>query len=461
MNRTEELTLKLADEALTESEARELESLLADNEAARRAHVQILRIEAVLRGQRKGLEMARPVMERIRSAQADSVARGVIAQIKLKPAPEWRREQPRAGGVWQWFSVVYSPGLALRLGIAIALVAAAIFAIWNFSAVQGTPTLADVQGAGVILERSGQRLTAGPNVRLQPGDVLRTSSDGRAVICFPPEETRMSLSPGTVCKLTTFARGKHFELEEGTLEATVARQRPFRPMLLKTPQAEARVIGTRFTLTVTTNSTRLDVTEGRVRFTRTRDAHFVRVDAGHYAVAAADYELAALPLTGSILRECWTNVPGSYPLLGLMSNPRFPLHPDSWDYLDRFETRSNWGTNCAARICGYLQPPATGDYTFWISSQDGDLYLSSDDDPQNRRWIAHAENVQPPQWNDSRGQQSAPITLKAGRKYYIEALQIQGINRDNFLAVAWQGPGRNREVIPGEFLAPLQPPIKK
>ena len=72
----------------------------------------------------------------------------------------------------------------------------------------------------------------------------------------------------------------------GKLEATVARQRPFKPLLVRTPNAEARVLGTKFTLTTTTNRTRLDVSEGSVRLTRASDGAAVKVGAGQYAVVA-------------------------------------------------------------------------------------------------------------------------------------------------------------------------------
>jgi len=41
-------------------------------------------------------------------------------------------------------------------------------------------------------------------------------------------------------------------------------------------------------------------------------------------VAAAATELAALPLTGSILREYWTNLPGEYYSTILTSHPDYP-----------------------------------------------------------------------------------------------------------------------------------------
>ena len=323
--------------------------------------------------------------------------------------------------------------------------------VWLFGPTMGQPTLAEIHGAGFSIERAGQSVPARIGTPLQSGDVLRTSSKVTAMIDFAPEATQITLQSGTELTLADLSHGKRLGLRTGKLEASVAHQRPFRPMLITTPQAEARVIGTRFILTVQTNSTRLDVTKGLIRFTRASDDQFIRVGADHFAVAAANYELSELPFTGGILREYWTNAPGEYHPTYLTSNTNYPDHPSGRDYLTNFETFSYWGTNYGARFRGYLLPTTTGDYNFWITAGDGgDLYLSPDNNPDHRQQIAH--------WGgpDGNTQQSTPLPLKAGCEYYIEVLQKTG-NADSHLAIDWQGPGRNREVIPGEFLSPWKP----
>ena len=58
------------------------------------------------------------------------------------------------------------------------------------------------------------------------------------------------------------------------------------------------------------------------------------------------------------------------------------------------------------------------------------------------------------QWDKYANQQSSPITLTAGTPYYIMALQKEGGNAGDNLAVAWSGPGIARQVIDGAHLAP-------
>ena len=182
---------------------------------------------------------------------------------------------------------------------------------WWFGPTVGKPVLAEIQGPGLSLERAGQQLSAREDMPLQSGDVLRTTENGKAAISFTPERTRLALGPGTELEVLGPSRGKRLRLGSGKLEASVARQRPFRPLVITTPQAEARVVGTEFSLLAAEDATRLEVTEGQVRLTRLGDAASVEVTAGHYAVAGARDVLTPLPLTGSLFREYWTNIPGN------------------------------------------------------------------------------------------------------------------------------------------------------
>lgn len=176
---------------------------------------------------------------------------------------------------------------------------------------------------------------------------------------------------------------------------------------------------------------------------------------------AAGVQLAELQLlraSGSVLREYWTDISGVL-VNDLTSNPRFPNQPSGRDLLPTFEAPTDWADYYGTRVRGYLTAPRTGSYTFWIASDDGgELWLSTDSSPTNRTRIARVPNWTPSRnWTIDPAQKSGPISLVAGQRYYIEALQKEGGGGDN-LAVGWAKPGQSTagpsEVIPGEVLTP-------
>ena len=131
--------------------------------------------------------------------------------------------------------------------------------------------------------------------------------------------------------------------------------------------------------------------------------------------------------------------------------------PEIVESVTRFECPVDWADNYGTRVRGWIHPPATGDYTFWISSDDnGELMLSADDNPAGKRLIARVrEWTLPGEWEKYPEQKSSPVRLKAGHAYYIEALQKEGHGGDS-LAVAWEYPGHARAVIPGECLTGME-----
>lgn len=158
--------------------------------------------------------------------------------------------------------------------------------------------------------------------------------------------------------------------------------------------------------------------------------------------------------TGTILREYWDNVSGNR-----VSDIPVDSPPTTIRNLTIFEGPTNSDTNYGARIRGYICPPVTGDYTFWIASNDhSELWLSPDDDPSKKKKIAYITGAtNPREWDKFATQKSAPVNLTAGKRYYIEALHKQGVGTDN-VAVGWQLPdGTMERPIPGDRLSPFRP----
>jgi ferric-dicitrate binding protein FerR (iron transport regulator) len=124
--------------------------------------------------------------------------------------------------------------------------------------------------------------------------------EGAATLLFP-DGTRFETSAGAVLRdLAEGPQGKTAFLAQGSLSAAVPRQPADRPLVVSTPAAEVRVLGTSFRLSVEAGakpSARLDVKEGKVRLRRSADGKTVDVAAGQFAVAAPGSELAARPVS--------------------------------------------------------------------------------------------------------------------------------------------------------------------
>jgi len=163
-----------------------------------------------------------------------------------------------------------------------------------------------------------------------------------------------------------------------------------------------------------------------------------------------------IPGLGTVISERWDNIDGDN-LDALKSDLRYPNNPDVTEILTQFSSDLDLDSY-GGRIYGWVYVPATGDYTFWINSDNqGELWLSTDDDPENIELIATESGYSGLNAWGTGEQQSGPITLQAGNRYYIEALWKEGGGGDN-CQVAWQGPGvPTRTIIPGTNLSPYEP----
>jgi hypothetical protein len=172
--------------------------------------------------------------------------------------------------------------------------------------------------------------------------------------------------------------------------------------------------------------------------------------------------------TDKVLWEWWNGITGAN-VTDLTGDPNYPAMPSGSQLVDQFASAVDWNDNYGQRLMGWLKPPESGDYTFWIAGDDQqELWLSTDANPANAEMVANVPGWTPAfDWDNTGGgsgsssQMSAPITLTAGQKYFIMALGKDATGGDS-TAVAWQGPGiASREVIKGQYVdAVYLPPLQ-
>lgn len=184
----------------------------------------------------------------------------------------------------------WSAALPWVTGLAAALVLVAGY--WAWPDGDNLPRLGR-SSAGVEVQRGEARLPATRKLHLQAGDIVETGPGQSAVVEFAREGTRLKLNEETRLGLLNLEQGKHFVLERGKLESVVARQPAGEPLTVATPQADASVRGTRFSLSSQWEATWLKVLKGAVEL-HSKSAELTQpVMAGEFAVAAQNVELAA------------------------------------------------------------------------------------------------------------------------------------------------------------------------
>ncbi|MFE8071681.1 PA14 domain-containing protein [Marinobacteraceae bacterium S3BR75-40.1] len=178
-------------------------------------------------------------------------------------------------------------------------------------------------------------------------------------------------------------------------------------------------------------------------------------------VLAPGPDIEGLPSTSADLRksqagvvyaEYWENVPGSK-VSDLTSLPSYPDNPDSVIELTQLSGPQNVGSDYGVLVRGYIIPPSSGDYQFFVNGDDQtQFFLSSDDQPQNLELLASVPDwTYEGEWNKYPEQTSDPVPLVAEQRYYFEIRFKEAAGGDRY-TVEWEGPGVSRQVVPGSAL---------
>ena len=171
------------------------------------------------------------------------------------------------------------------------------------------------------------------------------------------------------------------------------------------------------------------------------------------------YTAGTCSAVGTILMERYDGITGTA-ISDLTGSANYPQSPTSTTQRASFEIPADVASNYGAKVSGYICAPQTGYYTFWIASDDnGQLNLSTDDDPANKTTISWVDSwTSSREWDKFTTQKSDPILLVMGESYYVEALMKEATGGDN-LAVGWAKPGQSTnapsQIIPGSVLSPM------
>lgn len=176
----------------------------------------------------------------------------------------------------------------------------------------------------------------------------------------------------------------------------------------------------------------------------------------------AGTDSAVLTLTcsagGSITRDVWTGLAGT----GLEAIP-LNATPTATDTVASLEVAQSApdADNYGQRLRGFLTPPITGAYQFWLTGDATAELLISDDADEfkaiRRASLLNATGFRA--WGSAA--KSLPIWLQAGQRYYVEVRHKEASGADH-VSVGWLKPGESgvvpSEVVPGYVLASYTAP---
>jgi ferric-dicitrate binding protein FerR (iron transport regulator) len=298
LSRFDELVSRYLDDALTDSDAAALVASLAEPPLAAR-FLEMTRLNSEIAGVLAApvpdaamVELVRTDIEKhLRATQPEHGLRLKVVERTYPatsspppvhtPIPLPRRR---------------APVLRALAWAAVFLVFASLAAVWfvNRGPTAEAASVASVQGEVRLVGNAGERqLKAGQS--WSRGETLKTVGAKSAVTVTFSDGTRLDFGGDSVAVNRSGQQGRRVELEHGELQSVVKKQPPRQPFVFTTPEAEAVVAGTTLRLVTGAHHTRLEVTEGGVRFRRLRDGAEVTVKTGYGAVVAPNAPLVATP----------------------------------------------------------------------------------------------------------------------------------------------------------------------
>ncbi|MDW7979542.1 MAG: glycosyl hydrolase [Verrucomicrobiales bacterium] len=171
---------------------------------------------------------------------------------------------------------------------------------------------------------------------------------------------------------------------------------------------------------------------------------------GHGATGLILGGLASRPL-----RE-WRRLTGTINLANSLE-PTTPL--DGREILRAApEVQFDPETNNATRMSGYLIPPMTGQYVFWLGSfANAELWLGTNGSDESRQLVADVTaSTSYAKWPYINEAGSAPVPLEAGKPHYIELLDERKRGLTHSSVQRRMPDGTGERPIPARRLCPLK-----
>ncbi|MEY4243209.1 MAG: hypothetical protein RLZZ245_794, partial [Verrucomicrobiota bacterium] len=173
-------------------------------------------------------------------------------------------------------------------------------------------------------------------------------------------------------------------------------------------------------------------------------------------ISGTNFTIGTVGTTSGLWQEIYTGIGGDA-VSSLTSSAKFPNSPDSKARITSAASTTNYGDFYGQRWTGWITPAVTGNYRFYLASDDSsEIWLGTGDQPASAVRILELSGwTNEKQW--SARSPSAWKSLTAGVRYYIEVRHKEN-NVGDHCALAWQRQGDSAPAdgsgqIPGSFLS--------
>jgi ferric-dicitrate binding protein FerR (iron transport regulator) len=289
--------------------------------------------------------------QHLRDIAEQAVAMGDMARQRETDTPVCSPPTPTR------FRADRSVRLALAASIAVLATSA-----WLWFSSRDAPVLTLVDSSGTVVWNHGgeMRVNVSDGERLAAGTLETLGETASAQLQFA-DGTTISLTGESELSFSEEDQ-KLLVLRKGSLSAQVKPQPYGHPMIVRTPSAEAEIIGTTFNLSARPDDTLLKVDEGLVKLKRLADGTSIDVPAHSCAVASLNSSLKLDPAVTPEPLTRWrfdfaNDVPPQV-WRGIWHDTPHGGHMDASPYVAQKSKEGAVVTHFGVSIrTGYLNPP--------------------------------------------------------------------------------------------------------
>ncbi len=427
---------------LTEESMAELKRVLASSKDMRARFVTILQ-EWELMSEAARQITANSSAAIVENLEVDSSNRGLNEELTLnrkhRPSLRFSSVRPRTRRVMSF--VIPTAALAACIAVVVMLTPP------SHNQVPASVAMLSSSTGDVVVVHNNKFQVGKAGLQLFPGDRIEVNDGGSSKLVYA-DKTEVRIHQHSDLKIdTNKSKAKLLAIRTGRVSASVTKQPVGAPMILRTPNAEAVVLGTELTLEFTDSleTTRLEVDHGLVAITDMKKQTRIEVPTGHYATVMDNQVPIARPLAPRAVQVAKDYRPGLRAMYFAGDNLNEKLferiEPSiSADLGLEASSPAQRQSNFMVRWDGYLQPLFSEKYLITIRADAGvRMYL-------DEKLLINA-------WESQRiGDHQAAVNLDASKRHQIR-VEYKQPKSGMLIRMVWVSPSQNVEIVPVERLS--------